>query len=164
VREHARSCVEGLFSTSSRKWLVALKIRLERAVRQGFEPWVPFWGTTLLLRSCRRAIPNGGARCAGGITSLDKSRQVSCTQQKGISVKTGVEAAVMSIHENPDEGTARVNLRWEGNHQMSDFDVDKLGKVLDSEDETEHSGWALVERPVTVTVGKTVPLRSLRFD
>jgi hypothetical protein len=79
-------------------------------------------------------------------------------------VKTGVEAAVMSIHENPDEGTARVNLRWEGNHQMSDFDVDKLGKVLDSEDETEHSGWALVERPVTVTVGKTVPLRSLRFD
>jgi hypothetical protein len=118
----------------------------------------------LLLRSGRRAIPNGGARCAGGITSLDKSRQVSCTQKKGISVKTGVEAAVMSIHENPDEGTARVNLRWEGNHQISDFDVDKLGKVLDSEDETEHSGWALVERPVKVTVGKAVPLRGLRFD
>ena len=79
-------------------------------------------------------------------------------------MKTGVEAAVMSIHENSDEGTARVNLRWEGNHQMSDFDVDKLGKVLDSEDETEHSGWALVELPVKATVGKAVPLRSLRFD
>ena len=120
----------------------------------------------LLLRSGRCAIPNGGARCAGGITSLDidKSRQVSCTQKKGISVKTGVEAAVVSIHENPDEGTARVNLRWEGNHQISDFDVDKLGKVLNSEDETEHSGWALVKRPVKVTVGKAVPVRSLRFD
>ena len=81
-----------------------------------------------------------------------------------MSVKTRVEAAVMSIHENSDEGTARVNLRWEGNYQISDFDVDKLGKVLNSEDETEHSGWALVERPVKVTVGKTVPLRSLRFD
>ena len=79
-------------------------------------------------------------------------------------MKTGVEAAVMSIHENSDEGTARVNLRWEGNHQISDFDVDKLGKVLNSEGETEHSGWALVERPVKVTVGKAVPLRSLRFD
>ena len=79
-------------------------------------------------------------------------------------MKTGVEAAVMSIHENSDEGTARVNLRWEGNYQISDFDVDKLGKVLNSEDETEHSGWALVERPVKVTVGKTVPLRGLRFD
>ena len=79
-------------------------------------------------------------------------------------MKTVVEAAVMSIHENSDEGTARVNLRWEGNYQISDFDVDKLGKVLNSEDETEHSGWVLVERPVKVTVGKTVPLRSLRFD
>jgi hypothetical protein len=81
-----------------------------------------------------------------------------------MSVKTRVEAAVISIHENPAEGTARVNLRWEGNHQISDFDVDKLGKVLNSEGETEHSGWALVERPVKVTVGKAVPLRSLRFD
>jgi hypothetical protein len=81
-----------------------------------------------------------------------------------MSVKTVVEAAVMSIHENPDEGTARVNLRWQGNYQISDFDVDKLGKVLNSEDETEHSGWALVKRPVKVTVGKAVPVRSLRFD
>jgi hypothetical protein len=89
---------------------------------------------------------------------------MSCTQKKGISVKTVVEAAVMSIHENSDEGTARVNLRWEGNYRISDFDVDKLGKVLNSEEETEHSGWALVERPAKVTVGKTVPLRSLRFD
>jgi hypothetical protein len=79
-------------------------------------------------------------------------------------VKTEVQAAVLSIHENSDEGTATVNLRWDGNHQISDFDLDRLGKVLNSEVETDHSGWALVERPVKVTVGKTIPLKPLRFD
>jgi hypothetical protein len=44
------------------------------------------------------------------------------------SVKTEVEAAILSIHENPNEGTARVNLRWEGRHQLSDFDLDKLAR------------------------------------
>jgi hypothetical protein len=75
-------------------------------------------------------------------------------------VKTEVEAAVVSIHDNPDGRTARVNLRWEGNHQISEFYLDKLGGALNSENETEHSGWALVERPVKVTVGKTIPLRA----
>ena len=79
-------------------------------------------------------------------------------------MKTEVQAAVLSIHENADEGTATVNLRWDGNHQISDFDLDRLGKVLNSEVETDHSGWALVERPVKVTVGKTIPLKPLRFD
>ena len=74
-------------------------------------------------------------------------------------MKTEVEAAVVSIHDNPDGRTARVNLRWEGNHQISDFCLDKLGGVLNSENETEHSAWALVGRPVKVTVGKTIPLR-----
>jgi hypothetical protein len=81
-----------------------------------------------------------------------------------MTVKTEVQAAVLSIHENSDEGTATVNLRWDGNHQISDFDLDRLGKVLNSEVETDHSGWALVERPVKVTVGKTIPLKPLRFD
>ena len=74
-------------------------------------------------------------------------------------MNTEVEAAVLSIRENPNEGTARVNLRWESNHQISDFDLNKLGEVLNSEGETEHSGWALVKRPVKLTVGKTIPLR-----
>ena len=79
-------------------------------------------------------------------------------------MKTEVQAAVLSIHEDSDEGTATVNLRWDGNHQISDFDLDRLGKVLNSEVETDHSGWALVERPVKVTVGKTIPVKALRFD
>jgi hypothetical protein len=74
-------------------------------------------------------------------------------------VKTEVQAAVISVHENADEGTATINLRWDGNHQISDFDLDRLGSVLNSEGETEHSGWAIVERPVKATVGKTIPLR-----
>jgi hypothetical protein len=80
-------------------------------------------------------------------------------QKKGMSVKPKVEAAVVSIRENPNEHTARVNLRWEGKYQISDFDLDKLGTVLNSEGETdEHSGWAIVESPVKATVGKTIPL------
>jgi hypothetical protein len=73
-------------------------------------------------------------------------------------MKTEDEAAVLSIREITDEGRARINVRWEGNHQISDFDLDKLGRVIDSEDETEHSGWAFVELPVTISVGKTIPL------
>jgi hypothetical protein len=75
-----------------------------------------------------------------------------------MSVKTEVEAAVVSIRENTNEGTARVNLRWEGNHQISDFALDKLGDVLNSEAEGEHNGWAIVKLPVKATAGKTIPL------
>jgi hypothetical protein len=75
-----------------------------------------------------------------------------------VNVKTEVEAAVVSIHENTNEGTARVNLRWEGQHQISDFALNKLGNVLNSEAEAEHNGWAIVKLPVKATVGKTIPL------
>ena len=74
-------------------------------------------------------------------------------------MKTEVEAAVVSIRDNPDGSTARVNLRWEGNHQISDFDLDRLRGVLNSEVETDNRGSALVQRPVEVTVEKTIPLR-----
>ena len=73
-------------------------------------------------------------------------------------MKTEVVAAVVSIHENTNDGTARVNLRWEGKHEISDFALNKLGSVLNSEGETEHSGWAIVELPVKATVGKAIPL------
>jgi len=73
-------------------------------------------------------------------------------------VKTEIEAAVVSIRENTNDGTARVNLRWEGKHQISDFALNKLGSVLNSEGETEHSGWAIVGLPVKATVGKAIPL------
>jgi hypothetical protein len=74
-----------------------------------------------------------------------------------MSVKTKVEAAVVSIHGNTNDGTARVNLRWEGKHQIADFALNKLGAVLNSEGEAEHNGWAIAELPVKATVGKTNP-------
>lgn len=73
-------------------------------------------------------------------------------------MKTQDEAAVVSVRDNPDVGMARINLRWEGSHQISDFDLDKLGRVLDSEDETEHTGWVFVERPVRIEAGATIPM------
>ncbi len=74
-------------------------------------------------------------------------------------MKTEVEAAVVSIRENPSDHTARVNLRWEGKHQISDFALDKLGTVLNSEDELDQqSGWAIVESPLKATVGNIIPL------
>ena len=75
-----------------------------------------------------------------------------------MSVKTENEAGVVSIRDNPDERTTRINLRWEGNHRISDFNLDKLGRILDSEDETEHTGWVFVERPVNIQAGKTIPM------
>ena len=79
-------------------------------------------------------------------------------QMKGMSVKTEDEAGVVSIRDNPNEYTATINLRWEGNHQISDFNLDKLGRILNSEDETEHTGWVVAERPVNASVGTTIPL------
>ena len=78
--------------------------------------------------------------------------------KKGTSVKTEDEAGVISIRDDPNEHTARINLRWEGNHRISDFNLDKLGRILDSEDETEHTGWVVAERPVNASVGTTIPL------
>jgi len=78
--------------------------------------------------------------------------------KKGMSVKTEDEAGVVSIRDNPDKRTTRINLRWEGNHQISDFDLDRIGKVLNSEDETEHTGWVLAELPLKASVGTTIPL------
>jgi hypothetical protein len=42
-----------------------------------------------------------------------------------MSMKSETEAAVVSIHENTNERTARLNLRWEGKRQISDFALDK---------------------------------------
>ena len=75
-----------------------------------------------------------------------------------MSVKAENEAGVVSIRDNPNERTTRINLRWEGNHRISDFNLDKLGRILDSEDETEHTGWVLAELPVKASVGTTIPL------
>jgi hypothetical protein len=53
-------------------------------------------------------------------------------------------AVVMSFYQHETSGTIRINLKWEGNHQVDDFRFDWLGEVLDYGTETEHTGWVTV--------------------
>jgi hypothetical protein len=67
------------------------------------------------------------------------------------------EALVTSVHNNNEEGTTRVNLRWEGKHEIGDFKLEKLGTVVNSETETEDSGWVMVEYPGNAKPGDAIP-------
>ena len=53
-------------------------------------------------------------------------------------------AFVVSVHYEDPNNPARINLKWKGNHEISDFNVDSLGTVLDCGTETENTGWAIV--------------------
>jgi len=68
-------------------------------------------------------------------------------------------ALVTSVHHNSSEGVTRINLKWLGSHEIGDFNVEKLGKVLNCETETENSGWAIVEGLCRANLGDTIPLR-----
>ena len=56
------------------------------------------------------------------------------------------EAMVLSVDADSAPDTLRVSLQWEGDHDISDFDLQRFGKVLQVQDETEHTGWAIIER------------------
>ena len=53
-------------------------------------------------------------------------------------------AFVVSVHDDFLSGTVRINLRWKGNHDISDFDLDFLGAVVRCEAETVNAGWVIV--------------------
>jgi hypothetical protein len=53
-------------------------------------------------------------------------------------------AFVVSVHDDVFNGTVRINLRWKGNHDIYDFDLDFLGEVVRCEAETENTGWVIV--------------------
>lgn len=65
-------------------------------------------------------------------------------------------ALVMSFYKHHAPGTLRVNLRWQGNHEVCGFKVDSFGEVLDYETETEHSGWVTVRPRGEVHLGGEV--------
>jgi hypothetical protein len=54
-------------------------------------------------------------------------------------------AFVVSVHYEGSRGYLHISLRWQGNHDISAFDLDRLGKVVQYEAETEDSGWAIIE-------------------
>ena len=67
-------------------------------------------------------------------------------------------AVVMSFYEHHGPDTLRINLRWQGNHEVSDFKLDSFGEVLDYETETEHTGWVTVKHRGEVHLGGEVQL------
>ena len=69
------------------------------------------------------------------------------------------KAFVMSVHQDVSPEVLRINLRWRGNHEISDFDFARLGKVLHAEAETENAGWVVIDHPRFVKPGDGVPLR-----
>ena len=70
------------------------------------------------------------------------------------------KAFVMSVHQDVSPEVLRINRKWKGNHEISDFDLACLGKVLHAEAETENAGWVLIEHPRLVKSGDGVPLRA----
>jgi len=69
-------------------------------------------------------------------------------------------ALVVSVHQaDPATRTVRLNLRWQGKHDLADFDWDRLGRLVSCDVETEHTGWAIIEPRHPVKPGDTVPLR-----
>ena len=59
--------------------------------------------------------------------------------------RTGDTAFAVSVHYEAHTGTLRVNLKWQGEHDVSAFDLDRLGRVVHSETETEDTGWVIIE-------------------
>jgi hypothetical protein len=56
-------------------------------------------------------------------------------------------ALVVSLGDDVNQGTARINLRWNGDPKIADFNLDRLGKVPSCETETEDTDWAIIEHP-----------------
>jgi hypothetical protein len=50
-------------------------------------------------------------------------------------------AFVVSIHEEVSPSTLRINLRWRGNHEISEFELTRYGKVVNCVTETADTGW-----------------------
>jgi hypothetical protein len=68
-------------------------------------------------------------------------------------------AFVLSLHEDVSPGTLRINLKWQGNHEIFDFNLDRLGRVVNSGTETGNTGWVTIKHPRFLNVGEAIPLR-----
>ena len=79
-------------------------------------------------------------------------------QEQGRDLKTPTnKATIVSVNANPAPNAFRVSLQWHGNHDISDFDLQQFGNVLRIQDETQHTGWAIIERPFRVHPAYALP-------
>jgi hypothetical protein len=52
------------------------------------------------------------------------------------------------------------NTRWRGNHEIFEFELARLGKVVNcATTETADTGSVLIEHPRFMNVGEAIPLR-----
>jgi hypothetical protein len=66
-------------------------------------------------------------------------------------------AFVLSVHENIFPEISRVNLKWNGNHEIFDFDLYRFGKVVNCATETGNTGWVMIEHPRLLKPGDAIP-------
>jgi len=64
---------------------------------------------------------------------------------------------IVSLHHDASPDTLRVNLKWEGDHDISAFDLGSLGEVLHCENESVNTGWAIVTSSNLVSPGEAIP-------
>ena len=66
---------------------------------------------------------------------------------------------IVSQHHDASPDTLRVNLKWEGDHGISAFDLGSLDEVPHCENESENTGWAIIKPSHPVGPGEAIPLR-----
>jgi hypothetical protein len=66
-------------------------------------------------------------------------------------------AFVLSVHEDVSQGTSHINLKWQGNHEIFDFDLNRIGKVVNCATETENTGCVIIEHPRFLKSGDAIP-------
>jgi hypothetical protein len=66
-------------------------------------------------------------------------------------------ATILTVDEDVASNTFRVSLRWQGEHNIADFDLERFGKVLSIQDEAGNTGWAIIERPFRAVIAHTLP-------
>ncbi|MBV8275548.1 MAG: hypothetical protein JO170_09870 [Verrucomicrobia bacterium] len=67
------------------------------------------------------------------------------------------KATILSVNADVAPNTVHVSLQWQGDHDITDFDLQSFGKVLRFQDETENTGWAIIERPFHARIAHAVP-------
>jgi hypothetical protein len=75
-----------------------------------------------------------------------------------VSVHVDLESRTL-LHQNVQDRAVRLNLKWQGKHDIGDFNLDRFGRLVECETETEHTGWALIEPRHNIKPGDTIPLR-----
>ena len=68
-------------------------------------------------------------------------------------------ALVTSCREHDVAGTWRINLKWHGDHEITDFNLERIGTVLSFQAETEHTGYVIVKSASSPNIGDRIHLR-----